>query len=193
MVPVVLAPRGKGIAIGVIGACIEHLAVRSIAGDTVAFEIGDVAGQRGRTEPRALLADNTGLDDDAPLERASTLLKRRPLPAADMSGAAPGLAATKRRLSSPSRDLEHPANQRACLAPGVRAAVTRAARPDVETIVSHTRWNNASAQLPLKTLGNSDEATAGHIARRRILLNKTNHLHPGRRRCFYLAILLSPF
>jgi len=41
----------------------------------------------------------------------------------------------------------------------------------------------------LKSGLNLNEATAGPVARRRILLNKTNHLQPERRRCFYLAVL----
>jgi len=74
MMPIVFAPSGKGIAISLIGTCIKDLSVRTITGDTIAFEIGDVAGQRGRTEPRPFMANDARLDDDAPLKRASTLL-----------------------------------------------------------------------------------------------------------------------
>ena len=77
----VLPVLAIGIAIGLIGTRIEHLPIRSVTGDTVAFEIGDVAGQRGRTEPRPLMANDARLDDDTPLKRASALLKRSPLAA----------------------------------------------------------------------------------------------------------------
>ena len=102
----------------------------------------------------AFVANDASLDDNAPLERASTLLKRGPPAASKMTSAAPGLAATKRCVARPARDLQHPANQRAGFAEGVRTAVTRASRPDVEIIISHGSWNGATAHLPLKRLGN---------------------------------------
>jgi len=41
----------------------------------------------------------------------------------------------------------------------------------------------------LKSLRIPIQAPAGVQQRRRIFSRKTNHLQPGRRRCFYLAIL----
>ncbi|WP_156501892.1 hypothetical protein [Erythrobacter sp. HI0063] len=38
-------------------------------------------------------------------------------------------------------------------------------------------------------MNNSGEPAAWHFQRRRMFVNKTNHLQPDRRRCFYLAIL----
>lgn len=67
VMPVVFAARGEGIAIGLIRQGIEHLGVRSVTGDAIAFEIGDVAGERCRAETSAAVTNNARLDDDPPL------------------------------------------------------------------------------------------------------------------------------
>lgn len=58
--------------------------------------------------------------------------------------------------------------------------------------VSHSNWGRGQPPSPHRLKTNSILAgqPAGRFECRRILLSKTNHLHPVRRRCFYLAIQL---
>ena len=101
VMPVVLAALGEGFAIGSVRPGIEHLAVRSITGDTVAFEIGDMACERCGTKRCASMADNARFDDDAPLESSAATLERRALAAPEMSGAAARLFRDRAACSLP--------------------------------------------------------------------------------------------
>ncbi|GAA4772593.1 hypothetical protein GCM10023219_19700 [Stakelama sediminis] len=139
VMPILLAAIGEDIAIGLVRAGIEHLAVRSITGDTVAFKIGDVARERCGTKRCAPMPDNAGFDNDAPLEGTAAALESSALAAPEMSGAAARSSATERRIACPARNLEHAADQRVGLAVGASTDVARAARPDVEVVVSHVR------------------------------------------------------
>jgi hypothetical protein len=60
VVPVILAPFGKGIAITLVRAGIEHGCIAPVAGHPVAFEIGDMASERRGAILRAFVPDDTG-------------------------------------------------------------------------------------------------------------------------------------
>ena len=51
------------------------------------------------------------------------------------------------------------------------------------------RFCEAPSHSALKTKGFQRAGPAGHLGCSRQMISKTNHLQPGRRRCFYLAIL----
>ncbi|GFM28637.1 uncharacterized protein PY1_contig-05-31 [Novosphingobium sp. PY1] len=65
VMPVVFAALGESIAVSFVTAGIEHRGVPAIPGDTIAFEIRDMATERRSPESRALVPDNAGLDDNA--------------------------------------------------------------------------------------------------------------------------------
>ena len=70
MMPIVFAPLGEGLRVGVLRVCVEHTCVRAVAGDALALEIGDVLCERRGAEPLALVPNDPGHDDDAPTRRA---------------------------------------------------------------------------------------------------------------------------
>jgi len=97
--PVVFAARGEGIAIDLIRQGIEHLGIRSVTSDAVAFEIGDVAGERCRAEPAAAMANDARLDDDPPLESMGAASERSTFAASQMPGSAACPASPERRIA----------------------------------------------------------------------------------------------
>ena len=42
MMPVLLAPPGESLCVGVVGSRVEHPGFSAVAGDALAFEVGDV-------------------------------------------------------------------------------------------------------------------------------------------------------
>ncbi len=96
VMPVVFAARGEGIAIDLIRQGIEHLGIRSVTGDAVPFEIGDVAGERCRAEMTAPVTNDARLDDDPPLESMGAASERSTL-------AAPPVPGPAARPASPER------------------------------------------------------------------------------------------
>src|SRR5271166_3987649 len=59
MIPVLLAPFGEGLRVGVVGSRVEHPGVGAVAGDALSFEVGNVLGQRRRTKADAVVAHAT--------------------------------------------------------------------------------------------------------------------------------------
>ncbi len=88
MMPVVLAARCEGVAVGLVAARIEHPRRRAITGDALAFEVGDMAGDRRGAELGAGMTHDPHLDDHAPRLRPSPPPERGSLPAAKASPAA---------------------------------------------------------------------------------------------------------
>ena len=78
MMPVLVAAFGERLRVGVIGGGVEHPGVRAVAGDAVAFQIGDMFRERRRTKAAAVSAHDPGHDDDAPAGRAGRKRQRRP-------------------------------------------------------------------------------------------------------------------
>jgi hypothetical protein len=64
MVPVILTALSESPLVGHIGAGIEHAGIGAIVGDAVAFEIGDMFGQRRRAEADPAMADDPAHDGD---------------------------------------------------------------------------------------------------------------------------------
>jgi len=60
MMPIVFAPLGEGLRVGVPRVCVEHTCVRAVAGDALALEIGDVLCERRGAEPLALVPNDPG-------------------------------------------------------------------------------------------------------------------------------------
>lgn len=94
--PVVFAASGEDIAIDLIRQGIEHLGIRSVTGDAVAFEIGDVAGERCRAETGAPMTNDTRLDDDPPLESMGAASERSMFAAPQVPGPAARPASPER-------------------------------------------------------------------------------------------------
>ena len=64
---VILAPLGESALVSASSdRGIEHPGVRAVAGDAFALQIGDVLGERRRTETRAVVADDARLHHHAP-------------------------------------------------------------------------------------------------------------------------------
>src|SRR5271166_4243821 len=83
MMPVLLAPRGKSLRVGIIGSRVEHPGVRADAGDALALEVGDMLGERRRTKAADAVAHDPDHYDDAPAGRAGGQGQRRPPPSAE--------------------------------------------------------------------------------------------------------------
>ena len=66
MMPVLFAPFGESLRVGVVGGGVEHPGVRAVAGDAVALEVGDMLRERRGTKSAATVAHDPGHDDDAP-------------------------------------------------------------------------------------------------------------------------------
>ena len=69
MMPVLFAPFGESLRVGVVGGCVEHPRVRAVAGHAVALQVGDMLRERRGTESAATVAHDPGHDDDAPAGR----------------------------------------------------------------------------------------------------------------------------
>jgi hypothetical protein len=139
MMPVVLAPIGEGAIVGAIAIGVEHPRGRSVAGDALALEIGDVRGQR---RPRPSIPVETGdrdnLDQHAPARseqaaacegRAATAEVRLPaLARSAPAGRSPASAAAR-------GDAEHLDDKSLRLAALAGSPVPDLARPDAEILV----------------------------------------------------------
>ncbi|WP_342670052.1 hypothetical protein [Croceicoccus naphthovorans] len=99
VMPVVFAARGEGIAIDLIRRGIEHLGIRSVTGDAVAFEIGDVASERCRAEAAAAMTNDARLDDDPPLESMGAASERSMFAAPQVTGSATCPASPERCIA----------------------------------------------------------------------------------------------
>ena len=66
MMPVLFAPFGESLRVGVVGGCIEHTRISAVAGDAVALEVGEMLRERRRAKLAATVAHDPGHDDDAP-------------------------------------------------------------------------------------------------------------------------------
>ncbi len=78
---VVFAAFGKGAVIGLVAGGVEGLGVLAVAGDTVAFEVGEVARQGRGPEASALVAHHPRLDGDAPRRAGAKSERARTAPA----------------------------------------------------------------------------------------------------------------
>ena len=136
MMPVLFAPFGESLRVGVVGGRVEHPGVRAVAGDAVALEVGDMLRERRRTKSAATVAHDPGHDDDAPAGRSGGQGQRRP-PSAAEGRTAGSPAASPERLASVARFLRGPhhlANE-ALRSLGALVAVTDAAGARIEVIV----------------------------------------------------------
>src|SRR5271169_7242247 len=88
MVAIVVAPFREGALVSAVRVRVEHPRVCVVAGDALAFEIGDVPGQRRCPKPRATMTDDPRLDDHAPRGRAQTPGKRSAAASAEAGAAA---------------------------------------------------------------------------------------------------------
>jgi hypothetical protein len=70
MMAVLFASLGKGISVNEIGSRTEQACILAIAADAIAFEIGYMVREGRRAETNALVANDTRLDDDAPVASA---------------------------------------------------------------------------------------------------------------------------
>ena len=136
MMPVLLAPFDESLCVGVVGSRVEHTGVSAVAGDALAFEVGDVLGERRRTKTAAAVAHDPGHDDDAPAWRAGGEGQRRP-PSAAEGRAASSPAALPEGLASVARLLRGPHDlaDEALRSLGALVAVTDTARARAEVIV----------------------------------------------------------
>ena len=83
MMPVLFAPFGESLRVGVVGGGVEHPSVRAVAGDAVALEVGEMLRERRRAKSAATVAHDPGHDDDAPAGRSGGQGQRRPPSAAE--------------------------------------------------------------------------------------------------------------
>ncbi|WP_255727855.1 hypothetical protein [Caballeronia sp. PC1] len=110
MMPVVLAAIGEGAVVGAVAIGVEHPRGRSVTGDALALEIGDVRGERRPRPPVPVEAgEGHDLDQHAPA--------RSEQPAAREGRAAPAEV----RLPDAPRS-----------APAARSPASAAARGDAE-------------------------------------------------------------
>ena len=136
MMAVLLAPLSEGLRIGVVGSRIEHTRISAVAGDALAFEVGDVLGERRRAKTAAAVAHDPGHDDDAPALRAGGQGQRRPSSAAE-GRAASSIAALPEGPASVARLLRGPHDlaREGLWSPNAPVAVTDAAGTRVEVVV----------------------------------------------------------
>ena len=136
MMPVLFAPFGESLRVGVVGGCVEHPGVCAVAGHSVALQVGDMLRERRRTKSAAAVAHDPGHDDDAPAGRSGGQGQRRPPSAAEgRTSCSP--AASPERLASVARFLRGPhhlANE-ALRSLGALVAVMDAAGARIEVIV----------------------------------------------------------
>ena len=195
MMPVLLAPFGESLRVGVVGSRVEHPGVRAVAGDALAFEVGDMLRERRRTKTAAAVAHDPGHDDDAPAGRAGGQGQRRP-PSAAEGRAAGGPAASPERLASVARLLRGPHHlaDEALRSLGALVAVMDAAGARIEVIVPRGHGSRASSPIPgmalgaLKSLAFLAKAPAGPDGSDAENLQSNQPHAPGRRRRFYLAV-----
>src|ERR1700682_5514464 len=95
MMPVILASLGGGMFVGGIGMRIEHRGPRAVAGDPFALQIGDVLGERRRTEARPLMTDDARLHHHPTRSSAQRQGERRAPASAEARAAGAGLATPK--------------------------------------------------------------------------------------------------
>ena len=136
MMPVLFAPFGESLRVGVVGGCVEHPGICAVAGHSVALEVGDMLRERRRTKSAATVAHDPGHDDDAPAGRSGGQGQRRP-PSAAEGRTSGGAAASPERLASVARFLRGPhhlANE-ALRSLGALVAVMDAAGARIEVIV----------------------------------------------------------
>ena len=93
MMPVLFAPFGESLRVGVVGGCVEHPGICAVAGHSVALQVGDMLRERRGTKSAASVAHDPGHDDDAPAGRSGGQGQRRPPSAAEgrASGGVPPL------------------------------------------------------------------------------------------------------
>ena len=136
MMPVLLAPFGESLRVGVVGGGVEHPGVRAVAGHSLALEVGDMLRERRGTKSGAAVAHDPGHDDDAPAGRAGGQGQRRP-PSAAEGRTSGGAAASLERLASMARFLRGPHHlaDEALRSLGALVAVMDAAGARIEVIV----------------------------------------------------------
>src|SRR5271167_2927365 len=131
MVAIVVAPFREGALVSAVRVRVEHPRVCVVAGDALAFEIGDVHGQRRCPEPRATMTDDPSLDDHAPRGRAQTAGERSAAASAEAGAAAqPARAETASTLSGPPRSSLDLADE------ATSVTVPNPSRPDSKIIVA---------------------------------------------------------
>jgi hypothetical protein len=140
MMAVLLAPFDESLCVRVVGSRVEHTRISAVAGDALAFEVGDVLGERCRTKTATALAHDSSHDDDAPAWRTRGEGQRRPPPPAE-GRAASGPAALPERGASVARlpHRPHDLAGEAFRPPGSLVSVTDTARarPEVVVAVGH--------------------------------------------------------
>lgn len=144
MMPVVLAAVRETACIGGIAARVEHARGLARAADTVALEIGNVLGHCGRSETRAPLPDDTGLDDDPARARAQPRPDRGDTAPPEGRAAAPSRTLTT-DMAGPLRgakDLRGEALGRA----SALAADAARSRPEILTASGH--WLRRKRVVP---------------------------------------------
>src|SRR5665213_4467094 len=143
MVAIVVAPFREGALVSAVRVRVEHPRVCAVAGDALAFEIGDVPGQRSCPKQRATMTDNPRLDDHPPRRRAQTPGERSAAASAEAGAAAcPARAEAASALSRLPRgplDLSDEAT---------RVAVPNPSRPDAKIIVATGHRGPAPVKIP---------------------------------------------
>ena len=138
MMPILLAPFDESLRIGVVGSRVKHPGFSAVARDALAFEVGDVLGERRRTKTATALAHDAGHDDDAPAWRAGGEGQRRTsAPAEGRAASSP--AALPERRASVARLLRGPHDlaDEALWSLGSLVAVADTAGARIEVIVTH--------------------------------------------------------
>ena len=146
VVAIILAALGEGAFIGRVGGGVEHARVLAVACHALALQVGDVLGQRRRTEARALMAHDARLHHHAPGVRAQPDRDRRAAAAAEPRAAA-ALARSEAVADMPGllRGPHHLADE------GLRAlaaavAVLDAPGPDAQVVVARRHGPKPQAE-----------------------------------------------
>ncbi len=197
MMPVVPAALGEGLLIGGVGTGIEHAGVGAVMGNAVALQIDDMIGQRRRPETASGVSNHAGLRHHAARAGTERQRKRRAAPAAEARAMCPARPATE-ALADVSGLLGGPhdlADERVRPA-AVAAAVTNAAEPDAEVVVT-----SAHGRSPVRQNGDGAEraemlgvslGSASRVVRRDGKIPQSDQPPaPGRRRRFSLAVVRS--
>src|ERR1700674_1960631 len=143
MVTIVVASFREGELVSAVRVRVEHPGVCASAGDALAFEIGDVPGQRRCPKPRATMTDDPRLDDHAPRGRAQIPGERSAAASAEAGAAArPARAEAAPTLSSPPRSSLDLADE------ATRVAVPNPSRPDSKIIVATGHRGRSPVKIP---------------------------------------------
>jgi hypothetical protein len=136
VVAIILAAFGEGALVRAIRGGVEHARVLAVARHTLPLEIGEMLGQRRRSEPRAVVAHHPRLHHHAPGVGPQADRHRRTPPAAKPRPA-PGLARSKVVADMPRllRGPHHLANE-GLRTLGTLVSVADAAGPDAEIVVA---------------------------------------------------------